>query len=136
VVVGTGTPAVSAAPGFSIYREMTCLHAAGLSLEEVWVAATRAAGEALGVSQLGSIEVGAPADLLIFRQDPTRDLAALNTLEAVVMRGRLYMSQPRVHMAMDHIKYFDRWLYDWGTRAWARLTDWWDPSATRACAAL
>lgn len=36
------------------------------------------------------IEVGAPADLLIFREDPMRDLAALDTLVAVIADGRLY----------------------------------------------
>ena len=40
--------------------------------------------------QLGRLEEGAPADLLLFREDPTRDLAALDTLEAVVADGRLY----------------------------------------------
>lgn len=136
MVVGTGTPAVAAPPGFSVHREMMLMHTAGFSLEEVWVAATRAAGEALGIPQLGVVAVGAPADLLVFRQDPTRDLAAFATLEAVVMRGRLYLWQPRMRMALDHIKYFDQWLYDWSTRAWAHLIDWWDPTATRACAAL
>jgi cytosine/adenosine deaminase-related metal-dependent hydrolase len=115
---------------------MMLLHASGLSLEEVWLAATRSAGEALGIPQLGVIEAGAPADLLIFREDPTRDLRALGTLEAVVVRGRLYLWQVRMHMVMDHIKYFDGFLYDWGTRIWMRVVDWWNPQSSRGCAAL
>jgi hypothetical protein len=39
---------------------------------------------------LGTIQLGAPADLLVFREDPTRDLNALQTLEAVIAGGRLY----------------------------------------------
>jgi hypothetical protein len=40
--------------------------------------------------ELGVIKEGAAADLLIFRRDPTLDLDALNSLEAVVSQGRLY----------------------------------------------
>ncbi len=36
------------------------------------------------------MRIGAPADLLIFRQDPSVDLNNLQTLEAVVAAGRLY----------------------------------------------
>ena len=38
---------------------------------EVWAAATWKAGEALGEPYLGRMVVGAPADLLVFREDPT-----------------------------------------------------------------
>jgi hypothetical protein len=62
----------------------------GLTAEEVWKLGTRGAGENLPLPRLGLIEESAPADLLIFREDPTRDLAALATLEAVVADGRLY----------------------------------------------
>ena len=63
---------------------------AGLDVEEAWAAATRVAGESLGVPDLGTVRAGAPADLLIFRDDPTADLRALATLQAVVAQGRLY----------------------------------------------
>jgi imidazolonepropionase-like amidohydrolase len=36
------------------------------------------------------IEAGAPADILVFRDDPDRDLNALSTLEAIVVNGRFY----------------------------------------------
>jgi hypothetical protein len=36
---------------------------------------------------------GAPADLLVFREDPTRSVDAFNTLEAVVVGGRLYLRE-------------------------------------------
>jgi adenine deaminase len=62
----------------------------GLSAEEALAAATWVAGDSLGVEGLGRIEVGAPADLLVLREDPTRDLRALRTIEAVIADGRLY----------------------------------------------
>jgi imidazolonepropionase-like amidohydrolase len=77
-------------PGASLHEELRLLVESGLSVQEAGDAATWQAGEALGVPGLGRIEPGAPADLLIFREDPTRDLRALDTLEAVIANGRLY----------------------------------------------
>ena len=76
-------------PGESLWAELDHLADAGLGLEAAWAAATRVAGESLG-DGLGRLRPGAPADVLLFREDPTRDLAALDTLEAVIVRGRLY----------------------------------------------
>jgi cytosine/adenosine deaminase-related metal-dependent hydrolase len=78
------------APGASLHEELRALAAAGLGAEGALAAATTGAGEALGMPQLGRLEPGAPADLLVFRRDPTRDLDALRSLEAVVADGRLY----------------------------------------------
>lgn len=88
--VGTDTMNPFVVPGASLHEEMRLLTDAGLTPVEVWEAATRRAGEFLGVAGLGTIAPGAPADLLLFRADPTRDLAALDTLDAVVADGRLY----------------------------------------------
>jgi hypothetical protein len=54
---------------------------------------------------LGRLEVGAPADFLIFRADPTQDLANLSTLVAVVADGRLYTKadlEQRLGRLRDH----------------------------------
>jgi hypothetical protein len=77
-------------PGASVHQEMALFRDAGIPLEQVWAIATWKAAKTLGVPLLGTLVPGAPADLLIFRQDPTRDLAALSSLEAVVVRGQLY----------------------------------------------
>ena len=84
----TGNPFV--VPGASLHEELRLLVAAGLTAEDAWAAATTDAGEFLPEADLGRLRPGAPADLLVFREDPTRDLAALDTLETVVSRGRLY----------------------------------------------
>jgi hypothetical protein len=75
------------------YEELRHLLEAAFTPEETWVAATRWAGESLGKPKLGRLEEGAPADFLIFREDPSHDLAALSTLEAVVAQGRLYRKE-------------------------------------------
>lgn len=103
--LGTGSPAVYAAPGGSARLALELLIMAGLTREESWAAATRGAGEALGIPQLGTIEPGAPADLLVFREDPTASALAMNSLEAVVARGRLYPAAALLRRIMDHARY-------------------------------
>ena len=121
IALGSSTPAPYVAPGTSLWLEMIALANAGLPLEELWAAATRQAGEALGIPKLGVLEDGAPADLLIFRDDPTRDIAAFTSLQAVVSRGRLYPARILNGDMLEYARYVQRPLYDWLTVLAARL---------------
>jgi imidazolonepropionase-like amidohydrolase len=95
-------------PGASLRRELELLVEAGLSIEEALAAATWVAGESLGIAGLGRIGVGAPADLLVLRADPRHDLAALDTIEAVIAGGRLY-TVDELRAALDmQLRYFER----------------------------
>lgn len=87
---GSDTLQPFVAPGDALQRELKLLVEAGISAEDVWQIATADSGKALGQEKLGVIEAGAPADLLIFSEDPTADIDALDSLQAVVARGRLY----------------------------------------------
>jgi imidazolonepropionase-like amidohydrolase len=107
-------------PGASLQEELYHLIDAGFTPEEVWAAATREAGEWLREPRLGSVEEGAPADLLIFREDPTRDLAALSTLEAVVAQGRLYPKEMLDQALARWRAHFEGRFYDTVTMAIAR----------------
>jgi imidazolonepropionase-like amidohydrolase len=105
VLAGTDTLNPFVVPGAALLEELGQLEAAGLSREEVLASATRGAARALGRSDLGEIRVGAAADLLVLREDPTRDLAALASLEAVVVGGRLYPRETldaAVRVQLDH----------------------------------
>ena len=62
---------------------------AGVPLERTWQYATARAAATLPVPALGRLEPGAPADLAIFREDPTANVEALKTLEAVAIQGPL-----------------------------------------------
>ena len=87
---GTDVPNPFVVPGVSLHEEMRLLLGCGLEPMEAWAAATRWPGQWLHEPLLGTLEPGAPADLLVFREDPTRNLAELSTLEAVVADGRFY----------------------------------------------
>lgn len=118
--VGSDTPNPFVVPGVSLHEELRHLVDAGLTPEEVWVAATRWAGETLGLAKLGTVQEGAPADFLLFREDPTRDLAALSTLEGVVAQGRLYPKAVLEAALARHREYFNGWLYDQLSMIYAR----------------
>lgn len=114
VVLHVGTDVLNpfVIPGAAMHRELENLTESGFTIEEAWAAATRGNGAALPLAGLGVIEAGAPADLLVFRADPTRDLAALSTLEAVVAGGRFYSKQTLDDAVARQRRKFEGWLYD------------------------
>jgi hypothetical protein len=87
---GTDTLVAFLVPGAALHRELRLFVKAGLTPEQALAISTRTSARALGVPGLGELRVGAPAELAIFREDPTQDLAALDTLIGVVRDGRLY----------------------------------------------
>jgi predicted amidohydrolase len=105
----------------------------GMRREDVWAAATRDAGALLGIPQLGRIEPGAPADLLIFREDPIQRSDAVMTLEAVISRGRLYPSKTLLGQLLEHARYHDRWLVQTLRTLQARWLLWWNPASVLDC---
>lgn len=110
--VGTDTMNPFIVPGAAMHEEMWALVDAGLTPEQVWVAATSSAGRALGEQNLGIVRLGAPADLLVFRQDPTVDLNNLQTLEAVIAAGRLYPREELEEAVARWQRHFADPVYD------------------------
>jgi imidazolonepropionase-like amidohydrolase len=71
-------------------RELELLVEYGLTPSQAIVAATSAAARVLGADDgLGTVRVGAPADLLVVRGDPGTDIRALRDVRVVVQRGRV-----------------------------------------------
>ena len=66
----------------------------------------------LGVAGLGTIAPGAPADLLVFREDPTASLDALASLAAVIRDGRLYPRESLDAQLALYRAHYDGALYD------------------------
>ncbi len=128
VFAGSDTQNPFVVPGASLHRELQLLVDAGLTPEQVLAAATTAPGAFLRVPGLGRIEPGAPADLVVLRADPTRDLAALSTLEAVVAGGRLYTRVQLDAQLARYQQHFNGSFYDEVSvalvrRALARIVD-------------
>ena len=89
IAVGTGTGNLLIFPGASVHRELQLLVKAGLTPMEAIVAATRNTAESLGLGmELGTLEPGKAADLLILDADPLVDIQNTQKIHAVVQRGR------------------------------------------------
>src|SRR4029079_17969689 len=90
IALGTdaGNPLTLHAPVF--YAEAEARRAAGRTPMEVLVAATRDAARAMGREKdLGTIEAGKLADLIVLGADPTTDIRNLRHLRYVVRGGEL-----------------------------------------------
>jgi len=99
-------------PGLSLLEEMALFVEAGIDLEQVWKLATRDAGRRLGLPGLGRIEAGAPADLLLFRRDPTGSIDHLASLQAVIVAGRLYRVADIERALFESQAYFNSLLIE------------------------
>lgn len=100
LLVGTDSPVKYVAPGYAVHREMLLLADCGLTPTEVLQAATRDAAEALHKQlDLGTVEVGKLADLVLVNGNPLKDLSSTRNVRWVVLNGRLYDPKRLVEQA-------------------------------------
>jgi hypothetical protein len=88
----TGTDAAGARlVGFSLQRELAVLVRAGLTPLEALQAATLNPAVAFGrTADLGSVETGKLADLVLLDANPLEDIENTQKVDAVIAAGRLY----------------------------------------------
>ncbi|HEV8254817.1 MAG TPA: amidohydrolase family protein [Vicinamibacteria bacterium] len=90
-LVGTDLGGVNIYPGFSVHEELQWLVRAGFTPLEALTAATRNSAASLGrLQELGTVEVGKRADLVLLEADPLADIANTARIAAVVADGRPY----------------------------------------------
>jgi hypothetical protein len=111
-------------PGWALHQEMRLFEKAGIPTPVVLRMATRDAALALGQEQLGVIRKNAIADLLVCRDDPSRDLGALSTIRAVAHKGALYSSEHLWDEIHDDLESRDRAFARVGAGVLARLSMW------------
>ena len=80
-------------PGKSLQRELHLFAEAGIPPAAVIEIATARSGERLRIPKLGTIATGAPADILVLDRNPYEDLAALDSMRAVISGGHLFDMQ-------------------------------------------
>jgi imidazolonepropionase-like amidohydrolase len=85
---GTDTPISFAAPGYSLHSELEMLVRAGLSPMEALEAATVRPAAFFGRSgEMGTVEEGRLADLVLLSRDPLDDITNTRSVQAVVSKG-------------------------------------------------
>jgi imidazolonepropionase-like amidohydrolase len=93
ILFGTDTPAAliyTNPPGLNGWLEMRRLVAGGLTAHQVFVAATLTNATALGLAgEIGTVEEGKRANLILLRKDPTLTVQAYDEIVKVVIRGKV-----------------------------------------------
>jgi hypothetical protein len=93
LLFGTDTPAVPTyanPPGLNGWLEMHRLVQAGLTPAQIFRMATLSNAQALGLAaQIGTVEVGKRANLLLLRENPSETVEAYDGIVKVILRGRV-----------------------------------------------
>jgi imidazolonepropionase-like amidohydrolase len=92
IIAGTDGPGLGTlVPGYGLHHELQLLVQSGLSPLQALRAATLTAAEALGKdSELGSIEPGKLADMVVVKADPLADIGNSSKIDLVIKGGRQY----------------------------------------------
>jgi imidazolonepropionase-like amidohydrolase len=91
LLAGTDAPVVRNVPGFTLHDELKALVDAGLTPLEALRAATMNPARFLGLEkEMGSIEVGKIADLVLLNADPIKDIGNTTRIDAVIVNARFY----------------------------------------------
>jgi len=94
IVAGTDTPTPGLVPGFSLHRELELLVQAGLSPMQAIQTATKTAAQFLGkTDQIGTLEPGKFADLIIVDGAPQRNITDIRKVHTVLKGGVVFDSE-------------------------------------------
>jgi len=88
IAAGTDAGNIGTLHGPALHRELALMAEAGLSPQAILAAATRGGAQVMGrESELGTLEKGKLADLLLLDADPLADIANLRRIDRVVKGG-------------------------------------------------
>jgi len=94
VIFGTDSPCAplyTNPPGLNGWKEIHNLAEAGLTPAQIFRAATLVNAEGIHLSQdIGTVQAGKRANLLLVRQDPTQSIEAYDQIEKVILQGKVF----------------------------------------------
>ena len=95
IAAGSDAGNIGTLHGPGLHRELELMVQAGLSPFAALLSATRNAALVISPEpQVGTLEVGKKADLLILNQDPLKDIRNLSKIETVIKDGKISNSTP------------------------------------------
>ena len=103
-LAGTDTPAgVHIFPGYSLHEELQRFVAAGFTPLDALQTATLNPARFFGLEeQLGSVEKGKLADLVLLSANPLEDISNTQKIAAVIVNGR-YIRREELDKMLDHV---------------------------------
>jgi imidazolonepropionase-like amidohydrolase len=94
VAILAGTDGSYPQGGEALHSELELLVEAGLTPLQALQAASRDAAKVIGVSnEVGTIEVGKTADLVLLDADPLKSISNTRKIDAVILRGQLFSKE-------------------------------------------
>ena len=100
LLLGSDTPGRFRVPGYALIEEMRAMQSAGLPPAAILAAATRNAAACIDRSnEIGTIEIGKRADLVLLDANPLEDIGNVGRRSGVMLRGAWYSSQELDEMA-------------------------------------
>lgn len=89
IAAGSGTPSPGVAPGAGLVRELELYVESGIKPSTALESATCSAAECLGLAdELGSLEPGKRADIIVIKGNPLRNISAIRDIVWVVRGGK------------------------------------------------
>ncbi|WP_405060421.1 amidohydrolase family protein [Kribbella sp. NBC_01505] len=102
ILAGTDTGTPYSVPGFALHDELEHLVAAGATPRQALYAATAEPARFLGLARdLGTVEAGKIADLVVLDADPLTDIRNTRRIHTVITRGRVIGPAARAKMLAD-----------------------------------
>jgi imidazolonepropionase-like amidohydrolase len=87
LLLGSDSPQIFNVPGFSVHNELDVLVAAGLTPYAALRSGTAAVARFLGTN-IGVVEVGRDADLILLDANPLEDIRNMRRIHGVMLRGQ------------------------------------------------
>lgn len=120
MVAGTDAGSSGVVWGFSLHDELDLLVKAGLSTEEVLLAATRLPATWLGINdKIGTIEIGKFADLVLLEANPLTDIQNTRKISDVFVNG-MWLSASKINEMLNDLSKrntISKDKYEWKRRA-------------------
>ena len=90
VAMGTDAGNPLTLHGASVFREMEAMARAGMPPAEVLASSTRIAARAMGRDDIGTLEPGKIADLVVLSRDPLQSISHVRSIVLVVRAGKVW----------------------------------------------